>query len=339
MREAADEPFFEFLRATPSGLTDNPPLASSLQAFETALFLLSLRRYPSALVSIGSALESALKAKLRIPPDRIRYLGQMLDDLRPLPASLEHFAPKGEKTSKQKRFTEIRNRIVHYGFTPRDDETCVVELLETGFPFLCRVYEEYFDYFLDWREIRPDAPDFHALSEDEMKKAGLIPYVADHLRVAIQVYQDGRQLDLPDRTYCINGLRRIVTHGIHLQARTWSVDRALQLADECGILFEAQAEELEALERELGDCRWTFDCPACQSVETARFAFDEAKLDDEGVITPTRGGCVECGFSVRYQEPFLAARLLADQIVEHRQAILEALAYVIPSDQDDQDDE
>ena len=262
----------------------------------------------------------------------------MLDDLRPLPASLEHFAPTGEKTSKQKRFTEIRNRIVHYGFTPRDDETCVVELLETGFPFLSRVYEEYFDYFVDWRAIRPDAPDFQSLSKDEMQKAGLIPYLADHLRVAVQVYQDGRQLDLPDRTYCINGLRRIVTHGIHLQARTWSVDRALERADECGLLFEAQAEELRNLERELGDFCWKFRCPVCFEFETARFALDEAKLD-VGVIAPTRGGCVACGFSVRYEEPYLSERLLADQTVEHRQTILEAFTDALPEDSEEEDEE
>jgi HEPN domain-containing protein len=337
MQEAEDAPFFQFLRATPSDLTDNPPLASSLQAFETALFLLALGRYPSALVSIGSALESALKAKLRIPPDKICYLWQMLDKLRPLPASLEHFAPKGDRNSLQARFSDMRNRIVHYGFSPRDDETSVVMLLETGFPFLCRVYEEYFDYFLDWKDIRPGATDFHALSQDEMRKAGLIPYLADHLRVAIQVYQEGRQLDLPDRTYCINGLRRVVTHGIHLQARTWSVDRALDLADECGILFEAQAEELEKLERALGDFFWKFQCPVCFEWETARFALDEAKLN-AGIIAPTRGACVECGFAVRADEPFLAGWLLADQIVEHRQAILEAFTDVLPDDPDDDEE-
>jgi hypothetical protein len=42
------EPVFQFLRATPSDLAGNPPLASSLQAFETSLELLALGRdqYP-----------------------------------------------------------------------------------------------------------------------------------------------------------------------------------------------------------------------------------------------------------------------------------------------------
>jgi hypothetical protein len=327
MQETEDEPLFQFLRATPSDLKDNPPLASSLQAFETSLLLLTLGRYPSALVSIGSALESALKAKLRIPPDKWIYLWQMLNDLRPLPDSLEHFAPKGQKTSKQKRFSDMRNHIVHYGFTPRDDETCVVELLETGFPFLCRVYEEYFDYFLDWKDIRHDARDFFALSEGEMSKAGLQPVYADHLRTAIQVYRDGLRLELPSRLYCIRPLTCLIGHRLVM-------DRTAPSGGSVSVDFRKAAEQderREDIKHKLGDLNWEFNCPACFETLTALFAFDESRLD-AGVIAPTRGACVECRFWVETDEPFLADRLLADQILEHRQAILEAFTDVAPDD-------
>ena len=48
------------------------------QAFETSMFLIAMERYPSALISCASAIESAIKAKLKIPrfalPGRIRLL-------------------------------------------------------------------------------------------------------------------------------------------------------------------------------------------------------------------------------------------------------------------------
>lgn len=44
-----EQPSFVFFRATPADMMKQPPLASSLQSFETCLFLIALRRLPSAL--------------------------------------------------------------------------------------------------------------------------------------------------------------------------------------------------------------------------------------------------------------------------------------------------
>ena len=51
----ADVPTFWFFRETPRAMLDHPPLASSLQSFETALFLIALRRFPGALRACAAA--------------------------------------------------------------------------------------------------------------------------------------------------------------------------------------------------------------------------------------------------------------------------------------------
>ena len=62
-------PTLHFFHATPADLLANHPLASSLQTFETCLFLISMHQFPSALVSCATACESAMKAKLRLGKD------------------------------------------------------------------------------------------------------------------------------------------------------------------------------------------------------------------------------------------------------------------------------
>ena len=73
-----NSPTLDFFRATPRDMVSQAPLASSLQSFETCLFLIGLDRFPGALVSCASAWESALKAKLAIgPEERSITLGKM----------------------------------------------------------------------------------------------------------------------------------------------------------------------------------------------------------------------------------------------------------------------
>jgi hypothetical protein len=81
---ATDEerPTLDFFRTTPPDMLAQAPLASSLQSFETCLFLVGLDRYPSALVSCASAWESALKAKLAIGPEEKVTLEKMLMEIR-----------------------------------------------------------------------------------------------------------------------------------------------------------------------------------------------------------------------------------------------------------------
>ena len=64
-----NEPELLFFRDKPADLMTRPPLASSLQHLETSFLLLSIGRYPHALVTCGSAIESAIKAAINAGPD------------------------------------------------------------------------------------------------------------------------------------------------------------------------------------------------------------------------------------------------------------------------------
>src|SRR5262245_53995790 len=177
MPDDESSPTFDFFRATPCNMAGLPPLVSSLQSFETSLFLIGLDKYPSALIACSTAWESALKAKLAIGLDDRVDLYELLNRIR------AQFTRLGSYDSKKlKDFRTTRNRLVHYGFSPRDDELSAMLLVETGFPFLNFCYQELFDFYLDWQEIKSDKCEFHELTSEEIKKAGLVPEVAAQFR-------------------------------------------------------------------------------------------------------------------------------------------------------------
>ena len=55
---------------------------------------------------------------------------------------------------------------------------------------------------LDWRKVRPSVRKFEDLTPDERAKAGLIPFLADDLRIASEVFRQARELVGIDLTYC-----------------------------------------------------------------------------------------------------------------------------------------
>ena len=59
MRNVDAEPTLGFFRCKPEGMAARPPLSSSLQNLESCFFLVAFGRYPHALVSCASAIESS----------------------------------------------------------------------------------------------------------------------------------------------------------------------------------------------------------------------------------------------------------------------------------------
>jgi hypothetical protein len=101
MESDETRPTLNFFRATPPDMLEWPPLASSLQNFETCLFLIALGRYPSAVMSCANAWESAIKARLKILQNEHKQLFQLLDDVR------SKFEPL--RSFDERRVTEFRN--------------------------------------------------------------------------------------------------------------------------------------------------------------------------------------------------------------------------------------
>ena len=62
----SEKPVMPFFRRTPPGMSSSPPICSALQSFETALLIMSMGRHPAALVVLAQAIESTIKAALKI---------------------------------------------------------------------------------------------------------------------------------------------------------------------------------------------------------------------------------------------------------------------------------
>lgn len=106
-----------------------PPLISALQSFENSLLLLAHRRYPQAVVALFSATESAYKAHFK--------LGQRENiEINPM---IEYIRDRGIVTFNfdniRKGFQKVRNQIIHYGYSTKDDEIAADSYFRIGLPF------------------------------------------------------------------------------------------------------------------------------------------------------------------------------------------------------------
>ena len=108
-------------------LEKNPPLASAIQSLETCLLLVSMDRYPSAMASCAMALESAWKAASKKGPEINVNFAEILGDIN---AAL----PKEAPTFDFKKFRTLRNNIVHFGYTPKDDDIAAKLIFSIGIP-------------------------------------------------------------------------------------------------------------------------------------------------------------------------------------------------------------
>src|SRR5437868_2290869 len=116
MSEPTEEPELHFFRRTPANLFARPPLASSFQSFESCLLFIGLGRYPHAFAACALAIESGIKAAFAVPPEGGDTFQNLLARARDEQPSLRIF-PQENIDSLRK----TRNRIIHYGFSPKDD--------------------------------------------------------------------------------------------------------------------------------------------------------------------------------------------------------------------------
>ncbi len=287
-----EQPSFVFFRATPADMMKHPPLASSLQSFETCLFLIALERFPGALAACATAVESVIKAKLGMPPgDRVQ-LWELLKEIRRRCVSLRLY-----DESKLARFRETRNRVVHYGFSPRDDERCAVELLETGLPFLEKCYSELFRFDLI---SRPGGG----------RQTGLDFGVAKHYEVCREVYQRARQLRGIEFRYCFRTLAHYITLMVKQTKMTAIEYRLMQQQDERGVKDEHEARERYRIEGIFQGGAWEFDCPVCGGRSTMMAELDGEELNNKRVLL-RQCICVRCEMVVPEGCPYLCEQLFS----------------------------
>jgi hypothetical protein len=112
------------------------PMISALQGFETALLLLAQRRYPQALVTITSSIESACKAHLGLGPEDRQDLSHLAPELNGQLTEGKNL-PLGDLG----KLRVTRNKLTHYGFMPADGEVSISLFFRTALPFFENILE------------------------------------------------------------------------------------------------------------------------------------------------------------------------------------------------------
>lgn len=294
MNGTDDRPKLEFFRDTPDRLMSRPPLCSSLQNLESCFMFIALDRFPHALVMCASAVESAMKAVLAVSSEQFIPAEKLFANATKLHPALSSF---DDRELESFRFT--RNRIVHYGFSPCDDEETVVLLLKTGFRFLSACYKEFFSFDL-----------LGSLHGD----------FGDQLGIALSVYEKAKGMEGLRFSYCFLAFGHLIRWSARQSLMAdWENDASIH-AEEIGAKFEHCHKRKDQLERLLSTS-WVFNCPICRDGDTFVCELDENRLENR-VVALKRGECANCGFVVRKGYPFLLDALCKDQIHKKRDEIL-----------------
>jgi hypothetical protein len=295
MKTSIESLGLSFFRTVPEGAESLPPLLSSLQSLETCFYMIALGRYPAALIACASAWESLLRAHYRIPAqDEVRF-SELLEWFR---KERSRFSNVGAEQVRE--FREARNRMIHAGFSPKDDGYSVQLLLSIGFPYLFDLHREGFDVYFDWRHAQPGAKDFLELMDNpKADRCVLIPDFADSLIDAIATWSRYRE----DSALVLSPLhllpfRQRVIDGLAPSFRSRSESAAIN-ATYTGKFDKAYTAILDSKESLLSyfSEAWDFECPFC-SGESDPFIgeFDDEAMD-QGQLRLRRGACASCGNS------------------------------------------
>lgn len=294
MTDLVEAPRLHFFRHTPKDLLASPPLASSMQSFESCLFLIALERYPHAFAACVFSIESALKAAFG-------QSSQGGDSLQKLLVKAQCKSPRLGSFSKDSLdgLRRTRNRIVHYGFSPKDDRLTVT-LLSTGIPFLRACYEDFFGFVLD---------------------DSLLIEFGNHLHIAGEVFEKVKLRPDLDPVYCFRALAHLLRWSVKDSLMSQWEAEAARTADEDGAKFDTVQRQKEKIEQLL-EPSWAFDCPVCDGFET--FVCELVANDlDKNQISLLRAACVECGLAISRGCPFLADALCREQVEEKRDQIID----------------
>ena len=251
-----------------------------------------------------SAIESALRPSAR---EAAAHQRAIRHHLAAQEAAIGRFS-----TFRVLGFTKLRNDFTHFGYSPKDDNRAVSQLLGTGLPLLFALYADLFDLFLDARAIRPDALSLASLTAAERDKVGLIPEFGDEVRHALDVFALVKDQPGFDLTYCIHALAHHVGR---------SVTANFMSAAECDLAFgdrrfdracDSEEKERQQLESLFADS-WRFDCPICQEGVSGFVGEIVDRPEVPHGFSVRRGACPSCGFIIPASYTNLTDVVLANQ--------------------------
>ncbi|WP_373506235.1 hypothetical protein [Aestuariivirga sp.] len=273
-----------FVTRYPAGCATNAELLSAMQTFETVIVLIAYRRFPHALTSCASALESLLQGS-SIGAAKKDGLQILVRKATTKSSAVGAFAP-----DEMNDLRELRNQIVHRGFSPQDDGPSVDLLISTGIPFMELCLREFHHYEL---------------------LGNLLPEVEKHIQVAQQVHQLAKTVAGGRMSHCLDSLSYLV--------RLRFAEGNLPGWEDIAQHGEATGNRLERVERakqqlELaGEVTWPLTCAVCGEPDCAmvELGFDGAKPSR---LQPMAMTCADCGFSAGPAQPFMTEVLTTDQV-------------------------
>lgn len=130
-------PVLTFFTHFPREHLSTPGVASALQNIETVFRMASLHRWPTALSLMWQSCELLLKVNLGID----------LDDESAKAFEMQEQFNRAKGLTKglndeSHSFRQLRNDILHQGYSPRDDEKCIEMYFGAGFAYLNRLVKE-----------------------------------------------------------------------------------------------------------------------------------------------------------------------------------------------------
>ena len=298
MPTAAQEPTLLFFRKSPNEWQASAELASSLQSVETSFFLTALGRHPHALSVIASAIESCLQAG---------GIGAKNDGLQERIKKAKHVVRAIQVFPDEdlERLRNVRNRIVHRGFSPKDDSESVSIYISIALPLLQLCYENLHSF------------DF---------MGGLLNEYAEHIAAAQKVHAIVRETPDLDLTYCLRAFSHRIRWGFKENfSSSWEIGELIR-AEETGTKFERTYEQRKRL-KALFDAAWNFRCPTCDEFDSAVGELDTDRMDRHEIVV-NRLACTNCGFVVYQDQPYLSQVLLERQVIEAAPEILKEYGIV-----------
>jgi len=263
-------PNFQFLVNLPDHEIDQiismPPLASAVQNFETSLLLISLKKYPSALACCAMAIESAWKAATHAGQDHKNDFASILGEVN------QSF-PKNAPTFNLKDFRKLRNDVVHFGYSPKDDESSAQMIFSTGIPV-----------FLLFMESHPNI----SINVNQ----SLNPVIFDHLKFVLELNKIGKINSVPavkSSTILEHSIKRMTL------SQSWWQESALDSSLGQQIEFDEKMK-IKKLLHDAWHCCEDLICPVCNLNELV-VRIDES-LIGKRIIKGINAHCVNCDLNL-----------------------------------------
>jgi hypothetical protein len=302
-------------RLLPDNILDLNPLLSSFQSFETSIELMSLRRYPAAVITCSNAWEAALKAFLKIgPDDKVGLLDLMNEAFKKKPLLKKYSTSAHE-------FRETRNKLTHFGTSPGDDQKSFDLILSVGYKFYNALVRDCFGLYLNWKELAPLSDSIINIKTTDLEKCLLLPRYGDAIFDSIQLFDEfGTNKLIKDNRFCAAKLGYIISELIKQDLYTTREHFVDDFTNEYFVYLNSARSKIED---HYNGWHYQFECPVCGSdqfigeIDSSRSTKKKIHVD--------RGKCVECDFQIDVGNKGVLNRLLSSQLERKSPEILKEL--------------